>query len=427
MTAQTKVMLIIADDLTGANDTAVQLARQGFQTEVFLEGFPLNPLTDSAIAVIDTNSRAICPAAAYSRVQAAARQGLDAGFGLYYKKMDSTLRGNIGKEIMAILDLSRHDFAFVMPAFPQNGRTTVGGQCLLHGVPLSATEIAQDPRCPVRETSLPELLRQQTNAAVGHIGVQELVNGQAAITPAIQRHLTAGCQIISVDAWCEDHFILAAKAALAVSGKILWAGSAALAAHLPALFNWKADAHKDLPPLVISGTVSSVTRKQINELLLTGYELIEWDAADFLPWHPPAAKDLLQRISANIARGKKLILASGYQPEAVERAQSAGSTIGMTAGQVSETVAQILGWLGAAMLSHQEIPRVVLTGGDTAAAVCRALGVSGINILEEIAPAIPLGEMSISNGRKLRVVTKAGAFGDSNALVLAVQKLQQRK
>lgn len=68
-----------------------------------------------------------------------------------------------------------------------------------------------------------------------------------------------------------------------------------------------------------------------------------------------------------------------------------------------------------------------MTGGDTAVAVCRALGVTGIQIIEEVAPAIPLGVMTISNGKRVKVITKAGAFGNPDALVKASKKLQQRK
>lgn len=68
-----------------------------------------------------------------------------------------------------------------MPVFPKNGRTTIGGQHLLHGVPLSTTEIVKDPKCPVLENDLPELLGQQTTALIGNIGITELSQGMLVL------------------------------------------------------------------------------------------------------------------------------------------------------------------------------------------------------------------------------------------------------
>ena len=99
----------------------------------------------------------------------------------------------------------------------------------------------------------------------------------------------------------------------------------------------------------------------------------------------------------------------------------------MSSVQVSEHVARILGWIGAEILQTHDVSGAVLTGGDTAVAVCKALGVKGIRVLEEIAPAIPLGEMTTNEGKKILVVTKAGAFGAPDALVKAVKKLERSR
>ncbi|WP_238528254.1 four-carbon acid sugar kinase family protein [Acetonema longum] len=269
MSISARSIVIIADDLTGANDTGVQFARQGIPTEVLLDGGVLSSQQEAAVIVIDTNSRAIPAEEAYRKVREAAEQARRAGFQHYYKKLDSTLRGNVGKELRAVLDMGIHDFAFVMPAFPKTGRTTIGGQHLLQGIPLSATEIARDPKCPVRETCLPQLLQQQSGLSVGHIGVHELTQGAEAVSRAIQGHLANGCKIISSDAWLDEHFLLAAKAAKKVSNRVVWTGSAGLAEYLPQLLGWEetTEAEVALPTLAIAGSVSGVTRGQIDRLL----------------------------------------------------------------------------------------------------------------------------------------------------------------
>ncbi|WP_425058857.1 D-threonate kinase [Sporomusa carbonis] len=419
-------MIVIADDLTGANDTGVQFTRQGLKTEVILEETGFADASQAAVVVIDTNSRALPADQAYAKVQRVAKQAQESGFYYVYKKLDSTLRGNVGVELKAILDLGLHDFAFVMPAFPKNGRTTIGGYHLLHGVPLSATEIAKDPKCPVNETLLPKLLQQQSSLQVGHIGFELLGQGQEAVTRAIRQYLQGGAKIISCDAWQDEQFRLAAAAAASISNQVLWVGSAGLAEFLPELFGWNEQNNSQKPTLVIAGSVSAATREQIKALVAEGHVWIDVEVADLLPWQPADSLPSLEKALNCLARGKNVVLTSGCQPEAVSRAIAAGAKLGLSNIEVSNTIAEILGWLGAAIVNKQPVAGIVLTGGDTAVAVCRALGVTGIRVVEEIAPGIPLGEMTTADGITLSVVTKAGAFGDPDALVKATRKLQQR-
>ena len=420
MDVNKKLMFVIADDLTGANDTGVQFASKQLQTEVLLEGISSHCSVEAEVVVVDTNSRALSKHEAYDRVQKITKQAAEVGFCQYYKKVDSTLRGNVGAEIKAILDLGMHDFALVMPAFPKNGRTTVGGYHLLHGVPLSATEIAKDPKCPVFETVLPKLLSQQTDLPVGHIGINELLSGKDSIKKAIQDHLSKGCKIISFDAWWDEHFKQAIEAALEVSKRILWAGSAGLAEYLPPLLGWNQKSNVQLPTFVVAGSVSSVTRGQIEMLLKEGYELVEIPVENYLRFQKQQPMPCIEKALQYLDTGINVVVTSGYHLESVERAKLAGEKLGLTSVEVSDIVSEILGSISEAILREKEVAGIVLTGGDTAVAVCRALGVTGIQVLKEVAPAIPLGKIKTSEGKTLRIVTKAGAFGSPDALLKAV-------
>ncbi|MBP2641169.1 MAG: dtnK 2 [Firmicutes bacterium] len=422
----TQSIVVIADDLTGANDTGVQFARHGLQTWVILEGAEFQTSSGATAIVIDTGSRAIPAQEAYRKVQAAVKQAYDAGFFHCYKKIDSTLRGNVGVELKAILDLGLHDFAFVMPAFPKNGRTTIGGNHLLHGLPLAATEIAHDPKCPVCETVLPKLLRQQSGLKVGHIGIDEICQGEEAIVKAIQQYLAEGCRIISCDAWLDEQFQMAARAATLISSRVLWSGSAGLADCLPQLLNLQAEVQNFKPILVVAGSVSLVTHRQIALLLDGGFELIEVRAADCFSNQNDCIQPYIQTAIGYMENGKNIVLASGYQSDAVQETQNTGSKLGMSSVEVGEAVAGILGRIGASILLQQEVACVVLTGGDTAAAVCRDLGVSGIQVIEELAPGIPLGEMRTTEGIVLKVITKAGAFGSPDVLLKIVKRIRRR-
>ena len=227
-------IVVIADDLTGANDTGVQFAKQGLKTLVLLR-VPVSPSRlDEDVLVVDTQSRALSPAEAYQKVTETALLFKDRDqFPTLYKKIDSTLRGNLGTEIDAIMDACGLELAVVAPAFPRNGRTTVGGCHFLENTPLEATEIARDPNCPVGESHIPTLIAQQAKRKVGHVGIKSVLAGTEGILAAMRQLSAAGRQILVCDAWQEDHLKMIALAAVRLEKPILWVGSAGLAEYVP--------------------------------------------------------------------------------------------------------------------------------------------------------------------------------------------------
>lgn len=76
------------------------------------------------------------------------------------------------------------------------------------------------------------------------------------------------------------------------------------------------------------------------------------------------------------------------------------------------------------MLRRNLARGLVLTGGDTAVSVCRALGAAGVKVRDEVAPGVPLGQLIGGTWDGTSIVIKAGSFGDKNALLDAVRYLR---
>ena len=163
---------VIADDLTGAADAGVQLARAGYRTAVFFDASELLAGDLDAVAV-DTDSRTRPAGFAARRVVEAAHAVRYAS--IVYKKLDSTLRGNVAAELEAAFGAAGRERTIVAPAFPAAGRTTIGGTQLVHGVPVDETEMRNDPRTPVREAHVPTLLADAF-ASVGTLDVENLAD-----------------------------------------------------------------------------------------------------------------------------------------------------------------------------------------------------------------------------------------------------------
>ena len=257
-------IVVIADDLTGANDTGVQFAKQGLKTLVLLcaPGSPSE--LDEDVLVVDTQSRALSPTEAYRKVTETALLFKNRDrFQTLYKKIDSTLRGNLGTEIDAIMDACGLELAIVAPAFPENGRMTVGGCHFLGNAPLEATEISRDPLCPVTESHIPTLMAKQTKRTVGHIGIKSVIAGTEGILEAMRQLDAAGRKILVCDAWQEEHLKMIALAAVRLDRPILWVGSAGLAEYVPMALGLGAASADKKPVVVIAGSVSNVTRGQV--------------------------------------------------------------------------------------------------------------------------------------------------------------------
>ena len=421
-------IVVIADDLTGANDTGVQFAKQGLKT-IVLMCVPGSPSElDEDVLVVDTQSRALSPTEAYRKVTETALLFKNKDrFQTLYKKIDSTLRGNLGTEIDAIMDTCGLELAIVAPAFPRNGRMTVGGFHFLGNAPLEATEIARDPLCPVSESHVPTLMAEQTKRRVGHIGIKSVLAGTEGILDAMRQLVATGQKILVCDAWQEEHLKTIALAAVRLEKPILWVGSAGLAEYVPLALGLGAASADKKPVVVIAGSVSNVTRGQVAMLRQrTDMAYIEASPCAFLkPGTAQAETDRCYHAALDaITTGKDVVIVSGYSDEMVDRTKEEGLSLGLSSRQTSEAVARALGSLCRQIALNAPLSGLVLTGGDIALSCCSLLSASGISVVREVAPGIPVGILKGGQCSGLKVVTKAGAFGAEDALCKAVDCLK---
>jgi uncharacterized protein YgbK (DUF1537 family) len=429
-----KHIAIIADDLTGASDSGVQFARKGLQTQVIFDIQQVSKQKQAMEAVVvDTDSRSALQEVAYANVKEAALQIQRAGFKQIYKKMDSTLRGNLGVEIDAVMDVIPFDFVVIAPAFPRIGRTTSQGIHYLNGVPVSQTEIANDPKCPVKESDLVKLFSAQSMRKVGLISLDILRAGKDQVYENIQSLLEVNTELILFDAVTEDDMKHIAEWLAESRYNMLWAGSAGLADYLPKALSLPVQLNDSgqLPPsknpvLLVAGSISNVTRQQVAAYNLESQVIaVELNTVEAIASEEGLRQEILRcraELQDALARGFDASLYASSTPEQVMLTKEIGSRRGFDATSVSNQIADILGEISSGVIRSAQLQGVILTGGDTAKAVCRHLGVSSIQLIKEIEPGIPLG--LLTNETTVWVVTKAGAFGNENSLSNAKKVLK---
>ena len=231
----TGVIGIVSDDLTGANDTALQFFMKGSNTEIIFEANDeLQNHLNVGTWALTTESRNIEAKIAAQRVWENSKKIKEClNVSNYYKKIDSTLRGNIAVETLAMLDAIEYDAAIIAPAFIQEGRITIGGYQLLKGIPIERTDAARDTYAPIYDSYIPDILKKQVNETyhnlISTIELKTVAKGAGPITNKINELVSSGKKLIIADAVSSVDLEQIALAISKSQYNILPVGSAGLA------------------------------------------------------------------------------------------------------------------------------------------------------------------------------------------------------
>ena len=388
----TPTIAIVADDLTGSGDTAVQFVRAGWSTHLSIGGAEealSGPATAGVeVLAVTTNSRALPASEAARVIDQNVRQLRAAGVSRLYKKVDSTLRGAFKAEIDAArLAWGPDTVAVICPAFPATGRTVEQGVLRVNGKPVTESHIPTLLGCAhvaVQDGDTPEALAARIREA-GHTVVVD------AATDADLERLARAIGLLG------EHALPVGAGGLAVPLARVWAG-----------------ADQTAPVVVVVTSQHSAARAQAAALKASGADT--WtpslqQLADDAAWQAWTQPLLQAHAKAPADAGTVLLLA----PE------------GQLDGLDSEKVAERLGSLAAQLITASRAAGVVATGGDGARSVLVALAARGIALVDEVMGGVPLGTLTGGMAAGLPVVTKAGGFGTEDVLVRAVRAIRDRR
>ncbi len=377
---------VIAVDLTGALDTGVQFSNWGFNVQV-----TDNPTSSSAdVVVVNTDSRNIDPEKAYKRVYDIALKA--SGFDIIYKKIDSTMRGNVGTEIQAVLDATGEKTAFLTPCYPPTARSVKDGHLLVEGNPIDQTEYAVEHLS--RHSYIPEIIGPQLTHSVIHV-----------------KDLKSRPGVLVVDSETEADLL---KTARIVHGHRILVGSAGLAAAV-------AESLVNPPPVIaVIGSKRTATQIQTKQLVRRlNAKLIPIDVESALNQKRQAA--VLTSAADALKKGQDVVISSAPDKETVEKTFEAAEALGISPDVLEVRITNALAQTAKTLIEQHTLSGVVLSGGATAMAVCDALSVEEISIIEELRPGIPLLKLD-----EINAVTKAGGFGELDALIQATQYLKRK-
>ncbi|MCX4697142.1 4-hydroxythreonine-4-phosphate dehydrogenase PdxA [Streptomyces sp. NBC_01352] len=379
-------VLALADDLSGAAETAVALGVPG---RIVLGPASLDPHAYGEALVVDLDCRSLPAADAARRVREALR-AVPSDV-LVLKKADSLLRGNLAAETAACAEGA--EGVVVATALPALGRTVRGGVVHLDGVPLHSTDAWR-----AESTAPPPSISAALGDARTTLVPLEAVRGDAL--PAVLRAAVSAGQLPVCDAETDADLDLIAGAALDCGPGVRLVGTSGLAAAVGRLLGrtegaWAATTagqaapapaggRRERPLVVVVGTADPSAPAQIAQLTERGARHVSVNA------------DVLDSAAMEGMSDDVTVLSidsgPGIRPGSARRLVSALARL--TADRAGDA-------------------DLVLTGGETARHVLDALGVAHLTPLGQIHH----GAVHALTPDGRHVVTRPGSFGDTDSLL----------
>ena len=416
---------VIADDLTGATDVALMLAREGMRV-VQTVGVPTSatefPDTDAVVVSLKSRTNPAVEAVEWSLtacdalIKAGAKQILFK----YCSTFDSTEKGNIGPVIDALMKRLGAAYTIACPAFPANGRSVFQGHLFVGATLLSDSPMKDHPLTPMKDSNLLRVLQPQSELPVRLVPFATVENGPDAVRNAFDVLAQDGPAIGVADAVTNEHLrILGA----AFAGHILLTGGSGIAIGLPdnfrkaGLLGVKVDQSVFMAPegnsAIIAGSCSAATRGQVADAKAKGIEAFEIDPIA-LAENRLSASTILEWTAQRLGR-KPILIYSTAEPDSVRSIQERYGR-----DEAGIMVERLLGDV-AIGLSKLGVTRLVVAGGETSGAIVSALGISMLQIGPEIDPGVPW--TLAADGKVLALALKSGNFGTPDFFTKSLEML----
>jgi len=398
----------IADDLTGATDLGVTLAREGLSV-VQVNGVPdakmAAPEADAVVVALKSRTNPPEEAVDWSLQTLAWLRRAGAAH-VYFKvcsTFDSTPRGNIGPVADALAGALGADLALVTPAYPRNARTVYRGNLFVGDVPLSESGMRNHPLTPMTDSNLVRVMGAQSKGGVGLVGFEDVEGGASAVRTRGEALRAQGLRYAIVDAIRDEHLVAAGEACVGMPFAVGGAGLAMGIARALAK-GGKEQAGATLPKVdgaaaILAGSCSDATLAQV-AAARERYASLRLD---------PQRLD----VDAALAWAKPML---GAEPVLLYTSAPAGERASGRAADIEEAFRGLARGLAAA-----GVRRFVVAGGETSGAVAEALGVRALAIGPEIAPGVPW--TASLGGEPLLLALKSGNFGGPDFFMRAFETL----
>lgn len=427
--------VVIADDLTGANATGVLLKKMNYKayTVMNMERIELSTLSDCDCVLYSTDSRGVDAKAAYNRVHNVCNLLKGDDVKVYSKRIDSTLRGNLGSEIDAMLDCLGGDYvAIAAPCFPSSGRVVIGGYMLVDGIPLHKTNIAIDPKTSVKVSEAAVLFQEQSKYEVSSIRMKELMNGKHYLADLMNQCVAKGSRILVIDCVTQEDLDLIADAVITSKLKAVAVDPGVFTATLSRKLLVPSEKKEKNKILAAVGSVNPNTTVQMEELWLSQSthnvfvntkELLEGEVRREQEI-ARVAGEILDECDRNVI---STVTGDGIYPENridfkpyMERYHCSLDT---ATGMINSAFAEITYRI---FKSEPTFKGLYTSGGDVTVAVCKKFQTAGLSLMDEVLPLAAYGQFLKGEFEGIHIITKGGSQGGHDAINRCITYLKEK-
>ena len=410
------LIAVVADDLTGVCDTGAQFASSGLRTIGSVdEEFLSEDIPD--VMMINTRSRSLEGPAASRRVEHAVSRLKRFKPKWFFKKIDTALRGNIAAEVIAMMETLGVNIVLYVAAIPVAGRTTVGGCQFFQGIPIRDSIHGEDrfnPN-PIPTSSNPELFSRIEGLETKGMGLDEVRSSSLDISGIFE---SPSKKIVIFDCETDEDIDRIVGASMRLDpSSFFFVGSFGLSSAMgrylkeslqiteirPTVNEKMLSLESRKKMLIVSGSSHPMARSQISCLRKEGrVEVIEFEPEGLVERPDSCAREATRVLRRLRGQNKGVVLTIGEGESSMK--------------QQSQDLVVALAEVVRRLLESNGIDGLLLVGGETGDAVCRALGIGRIEVFGNVASVAAYGKpLNGPAGIKV-LVTKGGSLGEENTL-----------
>ena len=418
--------IVIADDLTGSNATCSLFKKIGLRAASILK-LQGDINYDVDVISYSTASRGLDKEEAYKKVSEAIKILKNKDVLVYNKRIDSTLRGNIGTEINAMLDNLEDDrIAIVIPSYPDSGRIVVNKTMLVNGVLLENSDAGKDPKTPIKTSCVESLIQKGIKYSSTYFTLSDIEQPIEEIVKKIQEAIKKS-RVLIFDAVNNEDIIKISKAIIHSDIDIVTVDPGPFTLYYSKELQKKNHLEKKI--LMVIGSVTATTKKQIEYILQEeDIFLVKMKVEDF--FEKETCLKEIERVIAYIKKGIAsydlfLVTTSPIGDEKKADLQKLAENLNTTVEEISKIIANTLTETIVKILKEtQKFEGIYSSGGDITIALLEKLKAIGVEIREEVIPLAAYGRIIGGDFSNLKLVSKGGMVGDETVIKLCLHKMK---
>ena len=418
--------IVIADDLTGSNATCSLFKKIGLRAASILK-LQGDINYDVDVISYSTASRGLDKEEAYKKVSEAIKILKNKDVLVYNKRIDSTLRGNIGTEINAMLDNLEDDrIAVVIPSYPDSGRIVVNKTMLVNGVLLENSDAGKDPKTPIKTSCVESLIQKGIKYSSTYFTLSDIEQPIEEIVKKIQEAIKKS-RVLIFDAVNNEDIIKISKAIINSDINIVTVDPGPFTLYYSKELQKKNHLEKKI--LMVIGSVTATTKKQIEYILQEeDIFLVKMKVEDF--FEKETCLKEIERVISFIKKGIAsydlfLVTTSPIGDEKKADLQKLAENLNTTVEEISKIIANTLTETVVKILKETEkFEGVYSSGGDITIALLEKLKAIGVEIREEVIPLAAYGRIIGGDFPNLKLVSKGGMVGDEKTIKLCLHKIK---